>query len=265
MRTVLFVFSFIAIFIFVSNAQDKQLPKELTPFVPAGKEMLDFSKADLNGDGRADYILILKMAGEDTLSFDNTNWDAQRTLLLLTRQSNNKLKQAASNNELVLCRHCGGAMGDPYMGLSSKPGEFTLEFYGGSSWKWGQTITFHYDKVKKNWYIFRDIANSSHPEEDRYVETQAIMERAEIGDITLQQYTINYNQDTSSYRVKAAKTFFYESPQLKSKPRKGYLLKGDIIKSYKRFSHFIECSFTGSNGSITTGYILKKDLELVTK
>lgn len=265
MRKAIFTYLFFISCISAARAQEKQLPKELEPFVPQGKEMLDFGKADLDGDGRSDYILILKIAGEDTLSFDDTNWDMQRNLLLLTRQASNKLKQAAFNNELVLCRHCGGAVGDPYMGLSTRPGEFTLEFYGGSSWKWGQTITFRYDKAKKNWFVYRDIATSSHPEEDRYVETQAILEKAEIGEISLQQYTVNYNMDTSAYRVKAAKTFFYESPQLKTKPRKGYLLKGDTVKAYRRFRNFIECTFSGKNNTFTTGYILRKDLEPAVK
>lgn len=241
------------------------MPAELAPFVTAGMEMLDFAKADLNGDGRSDYILILKKEGEDTMTFDNSNWDAQRPLLLITRQANQKLKLAVTNNELVLCRHCGGAMGDPFMELVAKPGSFTLEFYGGSSWKWGQTITFRYDRLKQNWFIHRDVVTSSHPEEDRYVETMAVIERSEIGDISLQQFTPGYNSDTSSRRVKAARTYFYESPQTSTKPRKGYVVKGDIVKSYKQFRNFVECSFTGSGGSITTGYLLKKDLELITE
>jgi hypothetical protein len=225
MRNAFFLLLFFAININGLQAQDKQLPKELLSFVTPGKEMLDFTKADLNGDGRQDYILILKMTGEDTLTFDNNNWDAPRPLLLITRQADNKLKLAVTNDDLVLCRHCGGAMGDPFMELSSKPGEFTLEFYGGSSWKWGQTITFRYDKMKKNWFVQRDIVTSAHPEEDRYVETLATIERSEIGDISLQQYTPDYNSDSSTRRVKVAKTYFYESPELKSKPRKGYLLR----------------------------------------
>jgi hypothetical protein len=265
MRNVLFFMICLRIFISGVYAQQKPLPGELVPFVAPGKEMLDFTKADLNGDGRSDYVLILKTAGEDTLTFDNSNWDAPRPLLLLTRQADNKLKLAVANHELVLCRHCGGAMGDPFMELVSKPGEFTLEFYGGSSWKWGQTITFRYDKLKRNWYLYRDIVTGSHPEGETYVETMATIERQEIGDIALQQYNPNYNQDTSRRQVTAAKTYFYESPEVKSKPRKGYVLRGDIVKTYKQFRNFVECTYTSSSGAITTGYLLKKDLEVVRK
>jgi hypothetical protein len=248
-----------------SYAQEKILPAELKPFVLPKHEMLDFIKADLNMDGRADYVLILKQEGEDTLTFDNEKWDAARTLLLIIRRPDNKLKLAVSNTDIVLCRHCGGAMGDPYMGIEAKAGEFTLDFYGGSSWKWGNTITFRYDKLKKNWFLQREIITSSHPEEDRYVESSSIIDRAEIGMVSLADYTAYYNRDTSDRRVIVAKTFFYESPNLKSKPRKGYVLKGDIVKSQKQFKNFIECTFQNAAGQFTTGYLLKKDLELVVK
>lgn len=244
-------------------AQEKVLPAELKPFVLPEHEMLDFIKADLNLDGRKDYVLILKQEGEDTLTFDNEKWDAARTLLLITRQSDNKLKLAVTNTDIVLCRHCGGAMGDPYMGIEAKAGEFTLDFYGGSSWKWGNTITFRYDKLKKNWMLQREIITSSHPEEDRYVESSTNIERVEIGDVTLKNYTPYYNSDSSLLKVNVAKTYFYESPDLHSKPRKGYLIKGDIVTSVKRFRNFIECTFNNLNGSITTGYILRKDLIVV--
>ncbi|MBL7729834.1 MAG: hypothetical protein JNM88_01540 [Chitinophagaceae bacterium] len=243
------------------SAQEKQLPAELKPFVAAGHEMLDFAKADLNADGRQDYVLILKPAGEDTMTFDNEKWDAVRPLLLIIRQANNKLKTTVTNDEVVLCRQCGGAMGDPYMGLTAKTGEFTLDFYGGSSWKWGQTITFRYDKLKRNWFIQEDIETSIHPAETEMVETIARIKRAETGDISLESYTQGYNGDTSQWQVKAVKTFFYDSPELKSKPRKGYLLKGDVVKGIRTFKNFVECYFANKEGEITTGYILKKDLQ----
>ncbi|MCX6316447.1 MAG: hypothetical protein NTW29_04105 [Bacteroidetes bacterium] len=246
-----------------SYAQEKVLPAELKPFVLPKHEMLDFIKADLNMDGRADYLLILKQEGEDTLTFDNEKWDAARTLLLITRQADNKLKLAVTNTDIVLCRHCGGAMGDPYMGIEAKAGEFTLDFYGGSSWKWGNTITFRYDKLKKNWFLQREIITSSHPEEDRYVESTTTIGRGEIGNISLEKYTPYYNSDSSLMRVNVAKTYFYESPDLKSKPRKGYLLKDDIVTTVKVFKNFVECTFNNLKGSITTGYILRKDLEAV--
>jgi hypothetical protein len=242
------------------QAQDKVLPVELRPYVLQGYEMLDVAKGDLNGDNLVDYILILKTKGEDTLTFDNAEWEAARPLLLIIRQPGGGLKSVASNTELILCRQCGGAMGDPYMGMAIKKNEFSVEAYGGSSWRWSETVTFRYDKLKKNWYLQKQTINSFQAGDPETTTTNAVIDRTEIGAISLSEYSPGYNTDTSKWKVNVAKTFFYESPNLKSTSKKAYLLKGDVVKAYKAFRNFIECSFNNSKGNITTGYILRKDL-----
>lgn len=91
----------------------------------------------------------------------------------------------------------------------------------------------------------------------------SVINREEAGDITLQNFTPYYNADSSTWKVNVAKTYFYASPALKSKPKTAYLVKGNMVQSYKRFKNFIQCSFTNSKGKITSGFILKKDLLLV--
>jgi hypothetical protein len=71
------------------NGQEIMLPEEVTSFVTAGLQTLDFKTGDLNGDKLQDAILILKNTGEDTLITD----DLPRPLLILIRQTNNKLKE----------------------------------------------------------------------------------------------------------------------------------------------------------------------------
>jgi hypothetical protein len=247
------------------TAQDKVLPKELLPYILQGYEMLDFAKGDLNGDKLQDYVLILKTKGEDTLTFDNAMWEAARPLLLIVRQPGGGLKSVASNTDIVLCRQCGGAMGDPYMGMAIKNNEFSIETYGGSSWRWGETVTFRYDKAKKNWFLQKHISTSFQAGDPETTITNTAIERSEIGEVSILKYTPSYNADTSRWKVNAAKTFFYESPQLNSKPRKAYLLKGDTVKGYKAFKNFIECSFKNGKGAVTTGYILRKDVVVAGK
>jgi hypothetical protein len=67
--------------------------------------------------------------------------------------------------------------------------------------------------------------------------------------------------DYGKWKVTAAKTFFYDSPKLGSKPRKGYLLKGDNITVLRLLKNFVEVSFENSKNQFSTGYVLKKDLE----
>lgn len=244
-------------------AQNTTIPEELKPFIMPGYEVMDVVKGDLNRDKLDDYLLVLKTAGEDSFSFDNTDWDAHRPLLLIIRQANGTLKTVAVNNELIFCKNCGGVMGDPYQGLTIKPGEFTADLYGGSSWRWAESFTFRYDAVKKNWFLQTHKSTSFQSGDPERTMNESVISRSETGDISIEKFTPHYNADSSSWKVKAAKTYFYNSPVIGSKPGKAYLVKGNKVVSFKQFRNFVECSFTNSKGTVTTGYILKKDLELL--
>ena len=244
-------------------AQPASIPAELKPFIQKGFTVLDFSRVDMNGDKRPDYVLILKKEGEDTIGVESADWESPRPLLIITRQSGNVLKVAAENDELVLCSNCGGALGDPYQGLQTKPGQFTVDFYGGSSWRWGDRYTFAYDAAKKDWFLQLNTATSFHAGEPESTTRIAAIRRSEIGDLSLKNYTPGYNADSSEWEVSAAKTNFYDSPEVGSKPRKGYLVRGDKVVSLRAFRNFIECSYSKDGIEFTDGYILKKDLRLL--
>lgn len=256
------LFAFILIVSANAVAQNTAVPEELKPFIMPGYEVMDVVKGDLNRDKLDDYLLVLKTAGEDTFSFDNTDWDAHRPLLLIIRQANGTLKTVAVNNELIFCKNCGGVMGDPYQGLTIKPGEFTADLYGGSSWRWAESFTFRYDAVKKNWFLQTHKSTSFQSGDPERTMNESVISRSETGDISIDKFTPHYNADSSNWKVKAAKTYFYSSPAIGSRPRKAYLVKGNKVVSFKQFRNFVECSFTNSKGTVTTGYILKKDLEL---
>ena len=246
-------------------AQREQLPAELKPFVPKGYDWLDYAKEDLNRDGKPDYILILKTPGEDTLTFDNPNWDAGRPLLLIVTRPSGELKLAVRNDEVIMCRHCGGAMGDPYDGISTKPGEFSVSFYGGSSWRWTEGYTFRHDPVKKNWFL-EEYASSSFQAADPETNTSEMTaRRAETGDITLEKFNTRFNLDTLQWKVTVAKTWFYPSPDKKEKPGKAFLLKGDVVKGFRRYTNFLECTFTNKKGVVTSGFILRAHLMALKK
>lgn len=244
-------------------AQQTEVPGELKPFIKDGYELMDFVKADLNFDNLSDYVVVLKKAGEDTIDVNSSDWESPRPILLIIRKAGDKLVVAAENDELVLCKHCGGVFGDPYEGLEARAGGFSISFYGGSSWRWADNYTFSFDKQKKNWFLQKHFSTFFHMSEPEAGKNDAAMYRSEIGDITLNEFSPYYNIDSSTYEVKAPKAYFYPSPELKAKPRKGYLVKGDKIVSTKYFKNFIRCSYTNDKDEITDGYILKKDLTLI--
>jgi len=126
------------------------LPDKVKPFVPNGKTALAVESADLNGDGTKDFILVVENANASAGEGED-----KRTLLILTADTTGKLTQVKSNDKVVYCRSCGGVFGDPFAGLRLKKNSFTVDNYGGSNWRWGDSYTFNYSRIDKTWQLVR--------------------------------------------------------------------------------------------------------------
>jgi hypothetical protein len=67
---------------------------------------------------------------------------------------------------VVLCKGCGRIFGDPYDGITIRKGYFSIEHYGGSSWRWTRIITFKYDLKSRNFKLHKDAGVSYHNTEE---------------------------------------------------------------------------------------------------
>lgn len=250
------LFSILICLTLIASAQTDSIPDEAKKFIVAGYEPLDYITGDLNGDKKTDAILILKQPGEDSLYGEET----PRPMLLLIRQADGKLKQVARNDNAIMCRHCGGVFGDPYEGVEISIRRFSLFFYGGSSWRWAYQYDFAYKAAKKNWFLVKEDQGSFQSGDPEMTMKEVIIKEAELGEVSITAFSTDPVYEDSKWQVKALKTFFYDSPQLGSKPRKGYLIKGDKVTGIRHLKNFIEVSFDNGKGVFTSGFILKKDL-----
>jgi len=252
------LFSILICLTLIASAQTDSIPDEAKKFIVAGYEPFDYVTGDLNGDKKPDAILILKQPGEDSLYGEET----PRPMLLLIRQADGKLKQAARNDNAIMCRHCGGVFGDPYEGVQIYTGGFSISFYGGSSWRWAYHYEFAYKPAKKNWYLVKEFQTSFHMSEPEKFNDVSI-EETELGEVPIASFNTEPVYEDSKWQVKSLKTFFYDSPKLSSKPRKGYLIKGNKVTGIRHLKNFIEVSFDNGKGVFTSGFILKKDLQKI--
>jgi len=118
--------------------------------VPAHFTLLDTASCDLNKDGFGDYIVILKN------DFENLHPDTARPLLILFGDRENKLTLVGRNDNVVLCKNCGGIMGDPYQGIIIRGNHFSISHYGGSAWRWSRDINFKFEKTKNAFILHLD-------------------------------------------------------------------------------------------------------------
>lgn len=117
---------------------------------PQGWSIMDTLSGDLNRDKYTDFLIVLQH-DEDSLATDEP-----RPLLILIGNDKGELVLTRRNDNVVLCRECGGVFGDPYDGLAIKNGYFSVQHYGGSAWRWTRIITFRYHEKEKDWFLHKD-------------------------------------------------------------------------------------------------------------
>jgi len=164
-----FILMFLILIVSSTNAQN--FPENITlnslGNIPCiGYEILDTVTGDLNRDKYRDLLVVLK------LSIEENNSEATRPLLIYLGQKSGVLKLIARNDNVVLCRNCGGIYGDPYSRMVIKNGYFTIEHYGGSNWRWTRYITFKYSSKDSKWYLHKDGGDSYHISDPNTVKTE---------------------------------------------------------------------------------------------
>ena len=112
-----------------------------------------------------------------------------RPLILLVGNSKNELTKVGQNDTTVLCYDCGGAMGDPYTGITIKNGYFSVEHYGGSSWRWTTIITYKYSKKEKNWFLHKKGGVSFHASTPNNIE-EKVKTKKDFGVVKFEDFNI---------------------------------------------------------------------------
>ena len=137
------------------NERIDTLPAALKAFIPEGYDAINTSSGDANLDGLMDRILVLRKKTEATTS-DYPEKPEKRPFLLLLGMPDHSYKLAARNDNAVDCIDCGGLFGDPFTGTTIKNGYFSIELGIAGGQHWEKVITFKYDKVKGDWYLYKD-------------------------------------------------------------------------------------------------------------
>ena len=154
----------------------------VSSFIPVGYSILDSASGNLNKDEYTDLVLILKFNNEDIIE------DTARPLLLLAGGQKGWYKLLAKNDSVVLCKDCGGAFGDPYQGITIKNGYFSIEHYGGSSWRWTRIITFKFNAITKQFILHRDAGVSFHTA-DVDKTTDVILNKNDFGKLPFSKFS----------------------------------------------------------------------------
>lgn len=122
---------------------------KFSQFVPADWEILDRQEGDMNNDGRKDAILIIQKKVENDDA--NVQLDQFRKLIILFQNETNQYQVSASSATAIMCRNCGGMLGDPYVSTSILDNSFAIEHYGGSRDRWDYIHVFNWQDG--DWFL----------------------------------------------------------------------------------------------------------------
>ena len=169
-----------ALFLILYTAQARQVYAICCPddslwntFIPSGYEILDTLSCNLNLDAYEDKLLLVKSTSEKELIQQKANVPP-RLLLILSGTASGSYTLAVQSSKALMCASCGGVAGDPYSGISSGKGEFSIEHYGGSTHRWARTLRFYYSTKLHNWFLKDDtletfeVLNPEHSEKIIY-------------------------------------------------------------------------------------------------
>lgn len=164
----------------------EKIPREVQPFIEKSTRPLALESADLNGDGLKDVVLVLER--QPAKPSDPEIEEQQRPLLILLREQGGKLKLAKRNNKVVYCSTCGGVMGDPFMGVKTGAGQFTVSHYGGSGWRWSNEYTFRYSRRDATWQLVRVREESFHAAKADKPEKKSYVPPKDFGKIGIEEF-----------------------------------------------------------------------------
>ncbi|MCB1174410.1 MAG: hypothetical protein KDK39_12640 [Leptospiraceae bacterium] len=122
-------------------ASNQKLPPAQLPasLIPAGYRIQTEVSGDLNKDEIADKVVVFFHKSEPTepgaTAIDPDAEPPRLLVVFLARDG--QYHKAIESQTAIMCRQCGGIMGDPYQAVKIERGSFLISHFGGSRERWG--------------------------------------------------------------------------------------------------------------------------------
>ncbi len=165
----MFLTSFLSFSLLLQSYKYPVLPAtgtKIESFVPKGWHVHEKAEGDLNKDNLPDIVVVVE-ADKAVKSLKETDNDQQpRILFVAFKQADGSYKLSIQSNESIMLSNEGGVFGDPWAGLVIERGTLLVQFYGGSSSRWGYDYRWRFQN--NDWFLIGATYTSSSTHDASY-------------------------------------------------------------------------------------------------
>lgn len=169
----------------LAQAPREAPPPELLAQVPKNAKYVAHATADLNGDGRPDYVMVVEPAGGKPAAAGEAH---RRPLLVVVRQADGSLATRKTNDRVILCSTCGGTFGDPFDDVTASKNSFTVHHYGGSADRWMFEYQFNYSRRDDSWQLVKVLERAYHTSNPNKQQVKTYRPPADFGLIDITEF-----------------------------------------------------------------------------
>lgn len=160
-----------------SYSQKSDLPQDITRQIPAGYAVMTSKSSDFNGDGKVDYVVVVRNKNEAKLLAHGSP-APKRPLLVFIQGVAGKFSLESRNDEVVFAADAGGQC-DPFMdgaeGLAAKGSFFTVQNVVACGEHWTDFITFRYSTELGQFVFHKRIFESMVPNPSNKPDAEALI------------------------------------------------------------------------------------------
>ena len=96
------------------NENDSEIGENAESFKPKGWFVLKQAEGDIDGDEKNDLVAVFSKDNPETekSEISDEDGDAARLFVIALKNSDGKFKRVFSGSNIILCRYCGGMLGN---------------------------------------------------------------------------------------------------------------------------------------------------------
>lgn len=153
------------------NIKIKAVGKSLNDFIPKNWKLINKAEGDLNKDRLKDIAAVIEYTVEHRQNDNEERFGQPRILFIVFKNSDGTYKLSVQSSTVIMRADEGGIFGDPFVGIKYSRGSIVISSYGGSSWRWGFSSRYRFQK--DGWYLIglTELSEYTHTGESTTIDT----------------------------------------------------------------------------------------------